>query len=61
MDEAADALGYRSRAAFSRAYKAHMGESPGQTRRSGRARLRTLNDRVVEASQRTRKTHNATA
>ncbi len=49
VDEAADALGYGSRAAFSRAYKAHMGEPPGQTRRSGRTPLRTLNDRMVEA------------
>lgn len=49
VDEAADALGYRSRAAFSRAYKASVGEPPAQTRRRGRARLRTLNDRLVEA------------
>lgn len=47
VEDAADRLGYRSRAAFSRAYKAHNGESPGQTRRAGRPALRTLNDRLV--------------
>lgn len=52
VDEASDTLGYGSRSAFSRAYKAHIGESPGLTRRVGRVRPRTLNDRVVEACQR---------
>lgn len=47
VDEVADRLGYRSRAAFSRSYKAHTGESPGQTRRLGRAPLRTLNERLT--------------
>jgi len=47
VEEAADTLGYRSRAAFSRAYKANTGESPGQTRSKGRPQLRTLNERLM--------------
>ena len=49
VDEVADALGYRSRAAFSRAFKASTGEPPGLTRRRGRRELLTLNDRVIGA------------
>ena len=47
VDEAADRLGYRSRAAFSRAYKASTGESPGHTRRRGRPVVRTLNQHIT--------------
>lgn len=49
VEQAADALGYRSRAAFARAYKAALGEPPGATRRRGRPPLRTLHDQLAEA------------
>jgi len=49
IEEAADRLGYGSRAAFSRSYKTHTGESPGQTRRRGRPPIHTLNQRITGA------------
>ncbi|EDM80625.1 transcriptional regulator, AraC family protein [Plesiocystis pacifica SIR-1] len=47
VEEVADALGYASRAAFTRAFKSALGHSPGQARRRARERLTTINERLV--------------
>jgi AraC-like DNA-binding protein len=50
VEQAADVLGYRSRAAFSRAFKSSTGEAPGRARRAGLPKLQTLNDRIAAAT-----------
>lgn len=47
VDEAAEQLGYGSRAAFARTFKATTGHSPGEVRRSARASLRTINEQLA--------------